>query len=199
MSSDQRSNPTPDAAPSSQAPSQSTRASDNGTRSTGRNSRNARNNQRATGPRFKGAVETLATLGTRAERQDKDQFIRFQEDLKNYVMREFKQPQDIVVVIKDLKDPAQVLRDNIPKMSKMLEEFGLDETNKLDEENADTFEAVKELFKQAMGTFSKRRDQLNQNQTKLYGTVWGQCSPALQSKVIGDLEYKAKAKEYACL
>ena len=55
------------------------------------------------------------------------------------------------------------------------------------------------MFKQAMETFSKRRDQLNQNQTKLYGTVWGQCSPVLQSEVIGDLDYKEKSKDYACL
>ena len=102
-------------------------------------------------------------------------------------------------MVKDLKDPTQVLCDNIPKLSKMLEEFGLDENNKNDVENADTLEAVKKLFKQAMGTFSKHQDQLNQNQTKLYGTIWGQCSPALQSEIIGDLDYKEKSEEYACL
>ena len=82
-------------------------------------------------------------LGTRAERQDTDQFIQFQEDLKDYVMRELKQPQEIVVVVKDLKDPVQVLCNNIPKLSKMLKEFGLDDTNTNEAENADTLEAIK--------------------------------------------------------
>ena len=51
------------------------------------------------------------------------------------------------MVAKDLKDPTQVLCDDIPKMSKILEEFSLDDTTKSEVENADTFEAIKELFK----------------------------------------------------
>ena len=42
------------------------------------NPRNSRN-PRSTTPRFKGAIEGLTTLGTKAERQDRDQFVRFQE------------------------------------------------------------------------------------------------------------------------
>lgn len=41
------------------------------------------------------------------------------------MMKEFKQPQDVIVVIKDLKNPADVLREALPKMTKMLKEFGL--------------------------------------------------------------------------
>ena len=32
--------------------------------------------------------------------------------------------------------------------------------------------------------------------TKLYGTIWGHCSPALQSEVIGDKDYKEKSPRF---
>ena len=50
-------------------------------RPSGNRNNRRRNNHRSSTPRFKGAIKTLAVLGTRAERQDKDQHIRFQEDL----------------------------------------------------------------------------------------------------------------------
>ena len=65
----------------------------------------------------------MAVLGTKAERQDKDQFLRFQEDLKEHVMQEFKHPKDIVVAAKDIKDPSNALHKDMPKISKMKIKF----------------------------------------------------------------------------
>ena len=80
----------------------------------------------------------------------------------------------------------------------MLKEFGIvSEEDK--NENADNVFSVTKLFEQDMATFSKRREQLEQNKAKLYGTIWGQCSPVLKSKVIGDAEYKVHAKEFDCV
>ena len=178
---DQGSTPTADPAPSSSpSPGGSNDSNNQRPRSSLRNNQN---NPRSSTPRFKGAIETVTTLGTKAERQDKDQFIRFKESLKNHVMREFKHPKDIVVVVKTLSNPDQALRNDIPKLKSMLIEFGVPYADKDNAEHADMVESVKELFKSAMSSFSKRRDQLSQNKTKLYGTIWGQCSPALQSKL----------------
>ena len=88
----------------------------------------------------------ITTLGTKAEHQDKDQFIRFKESLKNHVMREFKHPKHIVVVVKTLADPDQELQSNIPKVKTMLTKFGVPYANKDKAEHADTVESVKELF-----------------------------------------------------
>ena len=35
----------------------------------------------------------------------------------------------------------------------------------------------------------KKGSTLRQNITKLYGLIWGQCSPALRSELKGDPEY----------
>ena len=140
----------------------------------------------------------LAVLGTKAERQDKDQFLRFQEELKGHVMREFNHLKDIVVAVKDINNLTKALCKDMLKISKMKIKFGVD-TKTDASKKADKEEAVKELFKQAMSTFSKRRDQLDQNCTKLFGTIWGQCLPALQSEVIGDEDYKTKSKDFDCV
>ena len=59
---------------------------------------------------FKGEVEGVAaTLGTTAERRKiKDEFQIFSEKLKQYLLREFKNPEDIIVLVRDIKDPMTV-------------------------------------------------------------------------------------------
>ena len=42
-------------------------------------------------------------------------------------------------------------------------------------------------------------DQLDHNKTKLYGTIWGQCSPTFKSEIIGNEDYKEKIKEFDCI
>ena len=38
-----------------------------------------------------------------------------------------------------------------------------------------------------------------ENIINLYGIIWGQCSPALQSELEGDQEYITKSPTYNCL
>ena len=82
-------------------------------------------------------------------------------------------------------------------ISKMKTEFRVD-TETDASEKVDKEEAVKELFKQVMSTYSKCRDQLDQNRTKLFGTIRGQCFPTQQSKMIDNDDDKNKLKNFNC-
>ena len=61
-----------------------------------------------------------AALGTVSEhRSMKDQFNTFQYKVNQYVLHELYNPSDIIIVIRDLKDPyAHVAMDNTSKISK---------------------------------------------------------------------------------
>ena len=47
-------------------------------------------------------------------------------------------------------------------------------------------ESLNSLYKEEIKMFASRKNMLRQNQIKLWGVVWGQCSPALQTEVKGD-------------
>jgi len=51
---------------------------------------------------FKGANEDIETLGTRIERNEKEQFLIFQKSLEQHVMTSFKNPVDIIVAVKEI-------------------------------------------------------------------------------------------------
>jgi hypothetical protein len=50
-----------------------------------------------------------------------------------------------------------------------------------------------------MRVFASRRSVAKQNKTKLYGVIWGQCSPALQSELTGDTDFKEKSSVFDCI
>jgi hypothetical protein len=81
---------------------------------------------------FKGANESVRTLGTRLERKDKDQFLNFQKSLEQYVMTEFKNPADIVVAVRDISDPMRPLMKDMPKVDDLMSDMALTDAEKLD-------------------------------------------------------------------
>jgi len=100
------------------------------------------------------------------------------------VLRDFDNPRDIVIVIRDLEEPVtELLKINPSKL---------------------TTEEVTGVILVAMKTeegkdYVKRSHTLQNNLPKLYGLMWGQCTPGLQSELQGDLSYKEKSKDYDCL
>ena len=49
-------------------------------------------------------------LGTTAkQREATDKYIKFREKLKQYILLEFHKPEDIIIMVRDLKDPKNVL------------------------------------------------------------------------------------------
>ena len=50
-----------------------------------------------------------AVLGTTSEqREAKDQYKKFSKKLKQYILRVFQNPEDIIVLVRDFKDPTIV-------------------------------------------------------------------------------------------
>ena len=60
---------------------------------------------------FNGEVEDFgAVLGTMSEqREAKGQYKKFSEKLKQYILRVFQNTEDIIALVRDLKDPTIVL------------------------------------------------------------------------------------------
>ena len=47
--------------------------------------------------------------------------------------------------------------------------------------------------------FASRRNILQQNQIKLWGVIWGQCSPALQTETKGNDDFIVESTKYYCV
>ena len=65
---------------------------------------------------FKGEVEDFgAVLGTTSEqREAKYQYKKFSKKLKQYILRVFHNPEDIIVLVRYLKYPTIILNTSIP-------------------------------------------------------------------------------------
>ena len=176
---------------------------------------------------FKGANEEMATLCTKSERKQKDQHMIFQKILKQHVTTNFKNPGDILPVIRDLIDPMFELLKDIQKrdsMSSYLSSRDItqpptpvhvsssDDPNTSRGVNVETGtpvqvqmedgmdEAFKEslgfLYKEKMKLFASRRNVLRQNQIKLWGVIWGQCSPTLKTEIKGNDDFSGEMVKY---
>jgi hypothetical protein len=137
---------------------------------------------------FKGANENIRTLGTRLKRKDKDRFLNFQKSLEQHVMTEFKNPADIIVAVRDIVVPIKPLMKDMPKLSDLTDDMVLTDAERAD---ALMIESLGKLHAEEMKVFAARRAMLRQNKTKIYGVIWGQCRPALQSELMGKQEYQA--------
>ena len=70
-----------------------------------RNDKDNKGKRPFTRSNFKGANENIATLCTRAEKKQKDQYIVFQKSLEQHVSTAFTNPGDILPLIRELIDP----------------------------------------------------------------------------------------------
>lgn len=64
---------------------------------------------------FKGANEAIATLCTKAERRQKNQYVVFQKSLEQYVTTNFTNPGDILPAVQNLRDPMSELMKDLPR------------------------------------------------------------------------------------
>jgi len=105
-------------------------------------------------------------------------------------MTSIKNPADIIVAVKEISDPLKSLMKDMPKQTDLIAEIGLS-----DEDRKDTtmMESIQKLYLEEMKVFASRTSVAKQNKTKLYGVIWGQCSPALQTELMGDTKFKDKS------
>lgn len=126
-------------------------------------------------------------------------------------MTEFHNPGDIFPAIRDMLDPIQPLMRDIPRKELATVYISVDTSTVTPDsvsssedvggnvdhpvespEQAALRESLGQLYKEEMKVFASRKNTLNQNIIKLWGIVWGQCSPALQAKIKGDDDYATK-------
>ena len=83
-------------------------------------------------------------------------------------------------------------------VKKEIQNQGLDEVDDKIEIELIT-QSINELYRQVMKLYTTRRQQLRSNRSKLFGTIWSQCTPTLQSEITNLKEYDEKRKEHKCL
>ena len=111
-------------------------------------------------------------------------------------MTNFKNPADIIVAVKGITDPLKPLMKDIPKQSDLVKEMELSADDQKDDA---LMESIQKLHMEEMKVFAARRSVAKQNKTKLYGVIWGQCSPALQSELMGEPDFKEKSSAFDCI
>ena len=147
---------------------------------------------------LRGNESSVIMLHHPSECPSRDQFVIFKQELEQYILKNFTYPDDIVCVIKDMKDPTKEIMKQIPRKTKLLREFGA-LPNMTDDELDEIKEAVTDLYTQDMKLYTTRKQSLRQNMVKLYGIIWGNCTHALQTKIAAVVDYEEKSKEYDCL
>ena len=105
------------------------------------------------------------------QREDKDQYKNFSKKLKQYILRELHNPEDIIVLVRYLKYPTTIFNTSRP--------LTLSEENKKD---LIMVMIQTEGIKQSV----KKSSTLRQKIIKLFGLIWGQCYPELQRELEGD-------------
>ena len=116
------------------------------------------------------------------------------------MLANYKHPSDITHLVKELEDPMRRLLRSMPTTKSLIIDWGLDlnDMSPLEEDKI-VIESLKELLGPERKSFEERRSILTQNLTKMFGLVWGQCTPKLRGDIMGMKEYQEKANEYNCI
>ena len=122
--------------------------------------------------------EIGAVLGLRMETLDNKQSFRtFMEKMVEYVLREISNPNDVLELLTDQKDPRPALKANVPT--------GLS----TEEKKNDVLVAIQT---QRIKLYVSREMDLETNMLKIYGLIKGQCSHSLLAILKQEKEYDQK-------
>ena len=166
---------------------------------------------------FTGAVEELGVLGTVLEKYLKHykSFDKFILALLNLTGRTYDHGADLKPAIMDLVDPLITLSKLIPMKPKKKEAVlgkvsnaTLLSADELQEKNNELqqiydaekeayealYEAQLEVWKSDVKNFSRRKNLLASNLTKLYSLILGQCTQALIANIKKEKDYDDKSR-----
>ena len=88
----------------------------------------------------------------------------------------------------------------MPTISKLKTEWGIDSSlASYSQEQQEIIDELQELLGPERKAFVDRKSVLKQNISKLYGQVWGQCTPKLKDDICGLNDYPDKSKDYYCV
>ena len=121
-------------------------------------------------------------LALRTERFNKKVvYSTFIDKLKNYVLVNFSEANDIIPILEHRKDTIDNVKGERPKDLES------------DEKDSDV---AKMIMAEEVKEHVKRLRVLRNNKQTLYGVIWGQCSSGLQEVIKGDEEYVNKASKF---
>ena len=149
---------------------------------------------------FRGVEQSISILGTRYERDGQD-FLSFQRTLLQFVVTKYSYPDDIAELVQDLVDPTPNLMSKMPTLVRLTNDAGLSgiaATDYTTEQQA-IVDGLPALLTVEMKEFTKRKEALRQNKTKLYHTVWGQCTDSLKADIHGHEEHEIKSRQFDSL
>ena len=187
-------------------PGGATRNPNGGTSRNRNGNRNGGNGGNSAFKNFKGQIEGLPGLGTRAEssNQNTGNFIK---TLANYILVNFKSPGILSRAVAELEDPSTLLRSELPTLNSIVTELGIALQPSNDAETAEEraerlrqnrvlSEPAQALFTQEMSQFAKKRSQLKENMAKLWGVILGQCTKALVEALRAEHDFEQELVEY---
>ena len=152
--------------------------------------------------KYVGTEATLAVLGVKNDSTKTDNFLVFQRSLENHVLSKFDHSGDIAYLIQELKDPMPRLMKQMPTIKSLKKDYGIDpdaDEGTLSKEEQDAIVDLKELLSTERKSFVSRKATLQSNFPKLFGLIWGQCTPALQQDLRNLTEYKESYESRNCL
>ena len=105
-------------------------------------------------------------------------------------------------MIQELDNPMPKLMKKMPTMNTMKEDYGIDvkkKESKLTQHEKDIVAELKELLTSERKAFINRKSTLQANYPKLFGLIWGQCTPTLQQELQSMPKYKESYEQRDCL
>ena len=132
----------------------------------------------------KGENESFGyVIGTRSEKLTHGKvYNEFKDLLMTFVGADFKNGNDIACLIREMKDPEPDLR-NEHEPKRPLKGTG---------DKYDDFEM--EEWRMKYKIFLEHKSIMKSNEKKLYALVWGQCTQALKSELMGLDKYEESEK-----
>ena len=142
---------------------------------------------------FKGQVEALPALGTKAEKMNQNTST-FIKKLANYYTSNLQRTRHFVQSGSELEDPNILMRAELLNRINIMTEMGITQLQAHEGETADQLEErlrqnrllaepAETLYVQEMGQFAKKRSLLKANMAKLWGIIIGQCTKALVESI----------------
>ena len=154
------------------------------------------------GSKYVGNEKHLAVLGVKNDDHRTDNFLVFQQSIENHVLTKFDHSGDIAYLVQELKEPMQKLMKQMPTIKSLKKDYGIDpetEESKLSAEEKETVLELKELLAAERKAFVARKSTLQSNHSKLFGLIWGQCTPLLQQDLRNLPKYKESYENRDCL
>ena len=192
--------PAPDSSPAGVTPRQ---GNNNTSNKKNKNKQNKNNGSRGSNTqKYKGVEEALAVLGVKNDMYKTDNFLVFQRSIENYVLSKFEHSGDIAFLIQEMKDPMPRLMRYMPTKKSLKKDYGIDpnkdEATLSDDEKAILGE-LDGLLATERKAFVARKSTLQSNYPKLFGLLWGQCTPSLQQDLRNLTKYKDAHDKRDCL